>query len=545
MTAIGRFISRLRDLRDVDLAGITDGQVPVWDEASGKFLPGAGGGGGGGAPSGPAGGVLAGSYPNPGFAVDMATQAELDAEATARSAADTTLTTAVAGKQDAATAATDTELAAETSARQAADTVLQDAIDTEAAARVAADAAKADLVGGLVPTSQMPAVATGQTVTVASQAAMLALTTAQAQPGDVAIRSDQSGRRWLLAETDPSVLANWIALEVPDAVSSVNGQQGAVVLGYADVGAASDSDARLSDQRTPTDGSVTAAKVSGTLKPSGSAAAGDEALRALGTTASTACAGNDSRLSDTRTPTDGSVTSAKLASDLALPGNPTAATQSQGNNTTRLATTAFVQTEAGLLIPKSLVDAKGDLLVGTADNTIARQAVGADGTYLKADSSQSTGVAWTAITGLPSRVVLSSDVANSNATPNTLADITGLAFAMGANKRYRFTFVLDYNTAAGTTGARFTVNGPAGLARLAMRTSFATGNTTETVRFTDSYDGDSPAGTNATNNALAIMQGIVLNGATAGNLIGRFSSEVASSAVTVRAGSFLEYEELT
>lgn len=38
-------------------------------------------GAGGGAPTGPAGGVLGGTYPNPAFAADMATQAELDAHA--------------------------------------------------------------------------------------------------------------------------------------------------------------------------------------------------------------------------------------------------------------------------------------------------------------------------------------------------------------------------------------------------------------------------------------------------------------------------------
>jgi hypothetical protein len=57
-------------------------------------------------------------------------------------------------------------------------------------------------------------------------------------------------------------------------------------------GVVASNDARLTDTRTPTDASVTAAKVAPALKPSGTAAASDEALRALGTTASTAAAGD-------------------------------------------------------------------------------------------------------------------------------------------------------------------------------------------------------------------------------------------------------------
>jgi hypothetical protein len=60
-------------------------------------------------------------------------------------------------------------------------------------------------------------------------------------------------------------------------------------------------------------GVVDATKIAGSLKPSVSAAAATESLRALGTTASTAAAGNDARLSDQRTPPDNSVTNAKMA----------------------------------------------------------------------------------------------------------------------------------------------------------------------------------------------------------------------------------------
>lgn len=97
-------------------------------------------------------------------------------------------------------------------------------------------AAKADLVGGLVPTSQIPALALNTRVAVANQAAMLALTSAQVQPGDVAVRADGAGT-FMLMSADPSQLANWGLLNSPtDVVTTVNGQQGTVVLGKTDIG---------------------------------------------------------------------------------------------------------------------------------------------------------------------------------------------------------------------------------------------------------------------------------------------------------------------
>lgn len=91
---------------------------------------------------------------------------------------------------------------------------------------------KADLVGGKIPSAQLPGFAIGERFTVANQAAMLALA---AQQGDVAIRTDLSNAKFLLVG-DATVLANWINLsDSAGDVTSVNGHTGPVVLSKEDL----------------------------------------------------------------------------------------------------------------------------------------------------------------------------------------------------------------------------------------------------------------------------------------------------------------------
>ena len=53
----------------------------------------------------------------------------------------------------------------------------------------------------------------------------------------------------------------------------------------------------------------------------------------------------------------------------------------------------FVNSSPGL-VQNTLVDAKGDLLAASADNTITRLGVGTDTYVLTADSTEATGIKW-------------------------------------------------------------------------------------------------------------------------------------------------------
>lgn len=77
------------------------------------------------------------------------------------------------------------------------------------------------------------------------------------------------------------------------------------------------------------------------------------------------------------------------------------ASAAQGDATAALVDAASAQSTADAntatavaAVPKTTVDAKGDLLAGTANDTVGRLAVGPDERILTADSAQATGLKW-------------------------------------------------------------------------------------------------------------------------------------------------------
>lgn len=245
---------------------------------------------------------------NIGLSSDIARVGDVSDEAVARGVADATLQTNInvesSARADADATldnrledieidyATQTALTSEINARAAADATLDGRLDTIEVWQVSADPltqyqkesekdqplgyASVD-AGGKIPATLIPSIALSETFTVGSQAAMLALT---AQIGDIAIRTDISKTFVLGGTGDSTLLSDWIELATPtDSVTSVD------YSGSASIGAIV----------IPRD-----------------AATGTASLRTLGTGSQQAAAGNDSRLSDTRTPTDNTVATIKL-----------------------------------------------------------------------------------------------------------------------------------------------------------------------------------------------------------------------------------------
>jgi hypothetical protein len=143
---------------------------------------------------------------------------------------------------------------------------------------------------GLIPASQMPSIAISDYLgAVASQAAMLGLV---GQRGDWCNRTDIN-TTFILAAEPASTLGNWVPLLTPtDAVTSVAGRTGAVVLTKSDVGLSNVENTAVSTLINAANG----------IAPLNSSSKVPSANISFGTTSTTVTRGDDARLSDARTP---------------------------------------------------------------------------------------------------------------------------------------------------------------------------------------------------------------------------------------------------
>jgi hypothetical protein len=150
-------------------------------------------------------------------------------------------------------------------------------------------------------------------------------------------------------------------------------------------------------------------------------------------------------------------------------------------------------------------------------------------------------------------VVLGSDQTNNNVTPNTIADVTGLSFAVNSGSTYWFRFVIWYTSAATSTGSLWTINGPT-TTLLGYRSSYSLGavGTSGTDVFTD-FPGaayNTPTASNATSSTqtagqanIAIIEGFITP-SNNGTVIARFASEITNSAIVAKAGSTVFYQQV-
>ena len=143
-----------------------------------------------------------------------------------------------------------------------------------------------------------------------------------------------------------------------------------------------------------------------------------------------------------------------------------------------------VFTNAGNAVQKSTIDAKGDLLVGTADNTIGRLAVGTNGYTLVADSAETTGLKWAAVSTSPSFVgcSLNKSADQTGIASNTWTAITWnqedfdtdgfhdnatnnsrITIPAGKNGKYLFTALITWNGTSVDVGLRLYKNGSGGV----------------------------------------------------------------------------------
>lgn len=192
----------------------------------------------------------------------------------------------------------------------------------------------------------LPASAIKNTYEVTNQSEMLALS---ANVGDVAVRSDVK-QTYILKTAPATTLANWVLLLTPvDVVTSVNGQQGVVVLGASNILMTGYTPAASYSAILAADSSSVAI---GKLEKNfdNYATKNSPALTGTPTAPTATTTDNSVNIATTAYVKNNLLTYAPLASPT-FTGTPKSVTPATADNTTNIATTAYVKSNLSTYAP--------------------------------------------------------------------------------------------------------------------------------------------------------------------------------------------------
>lgn len=235
-----------------------------------------------------------------------------------------------------------------------------------------------------------------------------------------------------------------------------------------------------------------------------------------------------------------------------------------GGATPGEANTGVTVSSGGAVMP-TLVDAKGDILAATAADTVANLPVGLTDQVLTVDPASSVGISWKAPavsasqltatgtrdastflrgdnTWAPSSTVYKK-TANQSLTTTAVVNVTDLAFPIAANATAEFELMLALTSAATTTGWLFGFTGPAGVTSFVATQEYqssATAWATSTLQALGNFTLITAAYVATPSAIVSRIKGVIQNGANAGIVQFMGGTEIANSAIVIRAGSTLK-----
>jgi hypothetical protein len=144
------------------------------------------------------------------------------------------------------------------------------------------------------------------------------------------------------------------------------------------------------------------------------------------------------------------------------------------------------------------------------------------------------------------RATLASDV-SITAANTTVVDITGLSFPITAGRKYKFKATLLYGASSGTQGLRIGINADVSANAVYYMTTQVSNNTPAATSFVSfnavAFNSLSANAIANLTNGIAFIEGYI-DANNTGTVIGRFSKGANNSgSLTIRSGSFIDYEE--